>query len=391
MWIWVMAPNEPDPDKRMSDYMFNYRPSFQYIPGQDVLEKWYSKMVEGAKKRGILSDFFDNTGLQEVDKKKGEKEKRKVDFAFTSHHRRSPVNPGMTGASSFELEVAAMGDGKRRRRNPNEVQGGGGAAGSGMDGGSEDSEMGQTIKDISVANIPFFKDDHLHKVAEEVLAEEEQKKKKSNRPGMQLKRTQSGAFAKKVQTKLADRSQGSYMVCHFAPPADPNHTQIPDDEIHAIAGTGEWAGTYLSICPTDLPAATGRASKDSDAINACVACMLRCRLERSQEAAGADDREGIPVQHVEARALLNHDDALLSPRPQAARARHQARTACPTAGRPSDVWAEPHARQRGLQRVRTDGNGERGDNNGRPSRGSKRNWHRLGYVKVSVCDGINLT
>ena len=57
----------------------------------------------------------------------------------------------------------------------------------------------------------------MHKVAEEVLAEEvlkEEKKNKNKRPGMQLKRTQSGAFAKKVQTKLADRSQVRSTVHH---------------------------------------------------------------------------------------------------------------------------------------------------------------------------------
>lgn len=45
------------------------------------------------------------------------------------------------------------------------------------------------------------------------------------RPGIGLKRTKSSTVAKKVNEKLRDRSQGSYMVCHFMPIKVRKHSQ----------------------------------------------------------------------------------------------------------------------------------------------------------------------
>ena len=71
-WIWVMAPSERDNDDPMADYMFNYRPSFQWVPDQQQLEKWYVKLADTAKEREIIVEYSDNRAG----------EKRKAEFAF---------------------------------------------------------------------------------------------------------------------------------------------------------------------------------------------------------------------------------------------------------------------------------------------------------------------
>ena len=54
MWIWVMAPNVSDPNDPNADYMFNYRPAYQFIPDQRRLESWYTKLLQSAREAGIL-------------------------------------------------------------------------------------------------------------------------------------------------------------------------------------------------------------------------------------------------------------------------------------------------------------------------------------------------
>ena len=78
-YIWVMAPASSDPEDPASDYMFNYRPAYQRIPDQKRLESWYLRLLEGAKQRGILADYYDNTG--------NTGEKRKMKEAFSESHQ----------------------------------------------------------------------------------------------------------------------------------------------------------------------------------------------------------------------------------------------------------------------------------------------------------------
>ena len=94
-------------------------------------------------------------------------------------------------------------------------------------GGGGELMDGITPTSLSVTHLPFFKGDHLHTVADQVLSELEEKQKQNSRPGM-LKRTKSQVYAQKVGDVLKERSQGSYMVCHFAE-RPPDAEIIPDD------------------------------------------------------------------------------------------------------------------------------------------------------------------
>jgi hypothetical protein len=222
MWIWVMAPQQDDPTHRMSDYMFNYRPSCQFIPNQAQLERWYVKLLESAKERNIIVEFFDNTGRRAADKKKQreKRDSRSLEFAFTAHHGppgRSPLPSPSEAGMPVDDDAAA--DLKRKEAEP-AVDDKAAAApplrsskrqrlarGQAASSPAGTPSADDLVDSISVANIPFFKDDHLHYVAEQVLAEDEQDKMKRARPGIALKRTQSHSYAAKVAKKLADRTQ----------------------------------------------------------------------------------------------------------------------------------------------------------------------------------------
>ena len=52
---------------------------------------------------------------------------------------------------------------------------------------------------------------------------------------MLLSGTKSNVYAKKVAKKLEDRSQGSYMVCHFSP-LRKREVAMADDPPHKIEG-----------------------------------------------------------------------------------------------------------------------------------------------------------
>ena len=106
LWIWVMAPSVTDPNDPNADYMFNYRPGFQYIPKQKQLESWYKKLLDSAVDAQILQRVDDNTGLAKTDQDKTEKEVRPIDFAFTSDHTRggAAASPKSGAAAAAEEE-----------------------------------------------------------------------------------------------------------------------------------------------------------------------------------------------------------------------------------------------------------------------------------------------
>ena len=55
-WRGLALKSHPDknPNDPNADYMFNYRPAYQFIPDQRRLESWYTKLLQSAREAGIL-------------------------------------------------------------------------------------------------------------------------------------------------------------------------------------------------------------------------------------------------------------------------------------------------------------------------------------------------
>ena len=129
LWIWVMAPSVTDPNDPNADYMFNYRPGFQYIPKQKQLESWYKKLLDSAVDAQILQRVDDNTGLAKTDQDKTEKEVRPIDFAFTSDHTRggaaaSPKSGAAAAAEEEEEEEGGRAKKRGKKGSPKGAKGG---------------------------------------------------------------------------------------------------------------------------------------------------------------------------------------------------------------------------------------------------------------------------